>query len=204
MNKEIEKNLNVDKELTDLKDKYAKLKYSFFNFATYNHHASSVNGWLTLKEFFENDKCVQNYYKSTCDEIGDVGYMSSVHVIKTIEKLLDCIEERKDIMDNIELSKDELIHLLKKEISDNAILKKEITKLHEECNGYVIRWNDFQVNNNVSSVNAWLKMEEFFNTDMEIQKYYKDTCEELIHDQCYGKVTHMITTIKKLLDYISE
>ena len=107
-------------------------------------------------------------------------------------------------MDNKELSKDEIIYLLKKEIENNLILIKENNDLKEKYTKSITQWNNFQLNNNVSSVNAWLAIKEFFETDKSIQNYYKDTCEELIHEQCYNTTTHMITTIQKLLDYIPE
>lgn len=104
----------------------------------------------------------------------------------------------------IKFSKNELIHMLKKEISHNKELEKQMQNKDNRISEMVGRWNDFQLANNPSSVNAWISIEKFFDTNEEIKQYYDEVSRELTNDGCYSKVIIMTTTIEKLLEKVME
>lgn len=54
--------------------------------------------------------------------------------------------------------------------------------------------------NSVGSINAWMSIKEFFETNKEIQPYLEGVSEELYRDGCYGLTTHIISTIKTILE----
>lgn len=103
-------------------------------------------------------------------------------------------------MDYELLLKEEIVHLLKKEIADNIALGKELDSANKRIMQQCKQWNDFQLANNVGSINAWISIEKFFKTNKEIQPYLKEVSEELHKDGWYGLTTHMISTIKILLE----
>lgn len=55
-----------------------------------------------------------------------------------------------------------------------------------------------------SKANSFKQIEHFFNTNKSIQKYYKETIDECIRDNCYGVSTMMVLTIEKLLERIED
>ena len=102
------------------------------------------------------------------------------------------------------LSKRELIHLLQKEIKHNEYLALQVSHKEKEISRLTEQWNIFQFSNNVGSVNAWISIEEFFETNKEIQPYYDETRTELANDGCYSMTIVMTKTIEKLLEKAIE
>lgn len=55
-----------------------------------------------------------------------------------------------------------------------------------------------------SNSNSFKQVENFFNTNKNIKKYYEETKDECIKDNCYGVATMMVLTIEKLLERIED
>ncbi|MFR2889116.1 MAG: hypothetical protein ACLTDM_13085 [Clostridium butyricum] len=51
--------------------------------------------------------------------------------------------------------------------------------------------------------NNWRKIEDFFNTNEDIQIYYERVKEKYTYNNC-DDATHMIITIEKLLERIQD
>ena len=89
---------------------------------------------------------------------------------------------------------------IKKEVGDNIILRKELDSANKRITQQCGQWNDFQLANNVGSVNAWMSIIKFFETNKEIQPYFEAISEELYRDGRYGLTTHIISTIEMILE----
>jgi len=104
----------------------------------------------------------------------------------------------------VKLSKNELVHLLKKEVQHNKKLVKEMEYREIERIETAREWNEFQEKNNVGSVNSWISIEKFFRTDTRMKEFKEETSQELFRDGCYGATSHMIAAIEKLLDFYED
>jgi hypothetical protein len=97
-----------------------------------------------------------------------------------------------------ELSKDELIYLLKKEINEKLLLADKFNELKE-------KWVNMGFTHNYSAnMKSWETIVDFFENDERIKEHYRPTSNALNEKECYNKAIHMIETMIKILHLIGE
>lgn len=55
-----------------------------------------------------------------------------------------------------------------------------------------------------SSAGSWNMIEQFFDNNKDIQKYYQEAREECRRDNCFGVATMMVIAMEKMLERIED
>lgn len=67
-----------------------------------------------------------------------------------------------------------------------------------------IRDRDKQIAELKSYKGGWDSIKNYFDSDPMVSPLFKETCDDLIKDQCFGIANHMIVTVEKLAERVDN